>query len=189
MTDDEFKNRLEKSKICVIGASNIILKEKERWEKVDPNYIGITGNFEHIPTIYGDSNFNFNFNNEPKEWIKKLFLDSKKNFDTLYIDRGTLKYMELHTIHSLFFLLFRWIEKKKISINTIMIPSDDMKKIYDVNTLKIMEKNEANENFVKQIRSNYEKIDMINNYIEYMDTEISIADVKFSKYKFKENIN
>ena len=184
---DTFDIRLEKSRICVIGAG-YGGGDAERWGEVDPNYMGITGMPNLMGTIPGNPIGEFNWN-ENMIWVGNVFIKffKKKSFDTLYIDRGTLRaHMDPSTVYNLFRLLSLWINRNFFSIGKVMIPKMDVTfKTTETEPPKFF--SESHKQAWKDIIKKHERYSKsIYEWLERVNDEVIIvAGVEFIQYNFK----
>ena len=184
---DTFDIRLEKSRICVIGAG-YGGGDAERWGEVDPNYMGITGMPNLMGTIPGNPIGEFNWN-ENMIWVGNVFIKffKKKSFDTLYIDRGTLRaHMDPSTVYNLFRFLSLWINRNFFSIGKVMIPKMDVTfKTTETEPPKFF--SESHKQAWKDIIKKHERYSKsIYEWLERVNDEVIIvAGVEFIQYNFK----
>ena len=193
VSSDTFDDRLEKSKICVIGAG-YGNRDTERWGEVDPNYIGITGKPELEGNIPGNPIKAFNWNNHPT-WVGDIFIKSfkQKSFDTLYIDKGTLMaHMRPCVVNNLFRLLSLWIKRGRFSIGKVMIPKMDVTfttKLPDIKSYEHLEEITKKKIMVaheEKIKRHEEYSNSIYEYLERVNDEVIIvAGVEFIEHHFK----
>ena len=188
---DTFILRLEKSRICVIGAgygNDWGGGDARRWGVVDPNYIGINGMPDLMGTIPGNPIGNFSWNDNIT-WVGNVFIKlfKEKNFDTLYIDQGTLRaHMVPETVNNLFRLLSLWINNNRFSIGKVMIPKMDVtfitKDTKRPNVFTERHKQPWEDSIKRHERyskSIYEWLERVN------DEVIIVAGVEFIQYNFK----
>jgi hypothetical protein len=186
-TSSTFPTRLQQSKVCVIGAGYGV-RDAKRWEVVDPNYIGINGHPELMGNIEGNPIGTFDWNTDLC-WASRVFgsdltvAGQWHDFETLYIDRGTLRaHMLPATVNHLFRLLALWSSRRKMSIGKVMIPKMDVTFLTQIP-----------ENGPKQKDSWDRVIAKHANYAASIDAWLTcvskdtvvIADVEFKQYQFK----
>lgn len=202
---DTFEARLKNSRICVIGAgygNDGGAPDSRRWGNVDPYYIGITGMPELMGNIPGNPIGEFNWNDNIT-WVGQVFIKyfRDKSFDTLYIDRGTLRaHMTTNTVNNLFRLLSIWINRNLFSIDNVMIPKWDITSVTKVPdhilTDEIIDRNyepwilehkkKEKRTWESLITKHAMYSKLINDWLERVSDEVIIvADVEFIQHQFK----
>lgn len=89
--EKSFSERWENAKILVIGA-NYRPSERERWEQIDPNYIGFGFAFAGDEMQFVDGN-PLEENWDIVEFNILFDLMKKKKFDAIYVDRGVYQHL------------------------------------------------------------------------------------------------
>jgi hypothetical protein len=91
--DLEFFERLQYSKILVIGASFDNENDLNRWGEIDPNFIGVSHMSKDPIGRLGS------WKDDPKTYWRQVFsiLDEKK-FDAVYLDQGTFQHLITETL-------------------------------------------------------------------------------------------
>jgi len=125
-----FSERWNKSKILVIG-TNYRPGERERWEQLDKNYIGLGFRFSGEELLFQDENpLEYDWDNVGTlEPLIKLIKRTNKKFDMIYMDIGVWPHLSD-------LMKFQLLHIFKI----IAIPANVYSKAFEINPkIKIVE--------------------------------------------------
>jgi len=85
--NEVFQTRIVQAKILVIGADTENTSDIYRWSQIDPNYIGVSFMGNDPISDLGDWNHDIDY------WTKVFNILDNRQFDSIYIDRGTIIHM------------------------------------------------------------------------------------------------